>query len=147
MIAIPPPNVTGALHIGHALTNAIEDALVRWHRMRGETTLWNPGTDHAGIATQVVVEKRLMRERQLTRHQLGREAFVDEVWTWKNMYGDRICSQIRRLGASCDWSRLVFTMDEVRGNPVMKYWFAIVQGVLEHTCCGLVVHSPPPISF
>ncbi|KJE93368.1 valyl-tRNA synthetase [Capsaspora owczarzaki ATCC 30864] len=118
MICIPPPNVTGALHIGHALTNAVQDTLVRWHRMRGETTLWNPGTDHAGIATQVVVEKKLAKERKITRHELGREAFVAEVWKWKEQYGDRICTQLRRLGSSYDWDRNVFTMDPKLSNAV-----------------------------
>ncbi|XP_035274400.1 valine--tRNA ligase isoform X2 [Anguilla anguilla] len=111
MMCIPPPNVTGSLHLGHALTNAIQDCLTRWHRMRGETTLWNPGCDHAGIATQVVVEKKLKRERGLSRHDLGREAFVQEVWKWKNEKGDRIYHQLRRLGSSLDWERACFTMD------------------------------------
>jgi valyl-tRNA synthetase len=84
MMVIPPPNVTGALHLGHALTNAVEDAITRWHRMRGVTALWNPGCDHAGIATQVVVEKKIWKEQQLTRHDLGREKFVELVWKWKN---------------------------------------------------------------
>uniref|UniRef100_A0A8C0GQN2 valine--tRNA ligase n=1 Tax=Chelonoidis abingdonii TaxID=106734 RepID=A0A8C0GQN2_CHEAB len=111
MMCIPPPNVTGSLHLGHALTNAIQDALTRWHRMRGETTLWNPGCDHAGIATQVVVEKKLWRERGQTRHELGREAFIREVWKWKNEKGDRIYHQLKRLGSSMDWDRACFTMD------------------------------------
>ncbi|XP_077066224.1 valine--tRNA ligase [Siphateles boraxobius] len=111
MMCIPPPNVTGSLHLGHALTNAIQDSLTRWHRMRGETTLWNPGCDHAGIATQVVVEKKLMRERKLTRHDLGREKFIQEVWKWKNEKGDRIYHQLKKLGSSLDWDRACFTMD------------------------------------
>uniref|UniRef100_A0A8C8S2U5 Valine--tRNA ligase n=1 Tax=Pelusios castaneus TaxID=367368 RepID=A0A8C8S2U5_9SAUR len=111
MMCIPPPNVTGSLHLGHALTNAIQDALTRWHRMRGETTLWNPGCDHAGIATQVVVEKKLWRERGLTRHDLGREAFIQEIWEWKNEKGDRIYHQLKKLGSSMDWDRACFTMD------------------------------------
>uniref|UniRef100_A0A672N205 Valine--tRNA ligase n=1 Tax=Sinocyclocheilus grahami TaxID=75366 RepID=A0A672N205_SINGR len=97
MMCIPPPNVTGSLHLGHALTNAIQDCLTRWHRMRGETTLWNPGCDHAGIATQVVVEKKLMRERKMTRHDLGRGNFIQEVWKWKNEKGDRIYHQLKKL--------------------------------------------------
>ena len=97
---IPPPNVTGALHIGHALTNAIQDALVRWHRMQGREALWVPGTDHAGIATQSVVEKMLKRTRNVTRHDLGREPFVAEVWKWKDQFGARICDQLRRLGGA-----------------------------------------------
>uniref|UniRef100_A0A8C6KKB5 valine--tRNA ligase n=1 Tax=Nothobranchius furzeri TaxID=105023 RepID=A0A8C6KKB5_NOTFU len=111
MMCIPPPNVTGSLHLGHALTNAIQDCLTRWHRMRGETTLWNPGCDHAGIATQVVVEKKLMRERGLSRHDLGREKFIEEVWKWKNEKGDRIYHQLKKLGSSLDWDRACFTMD------------------------------------
>uniref|UniRef100_A0A452UE64 Valine--tRNA ligase n=1 Tax=Ursus maritimus TaxID=29073 RepID=A0A452UE64_URSMA len=111
MMCIPPPNVTGSLHLGHALTNAIQDSLTRWHRMRGETTLWNPGCDHAGIATQVVVEKKLWREQGLSRHQLGREAFLQEVWKWKEEKGDRIYHQLKKLGSSLDWNRACFTMD------------------------------------
>ena len=110
-MVIPPPNVTGSLHLGHALMAAIEDAVVRWHRMCGRRTLWVPGTDHAGIATQTVVEKQLAREKGLTRHDLGREAFVDAVHAWVDKYGNTICSQLRRLGASPDWSRQAFTMD------------------------------------
>ncbi|XP_061675677.1 valine--tRNA ligase [Syngnathoides biaculeatus] len=111
MMCIPPPNVTGSLHLGHALTNAIQDCLTRWHRMRGETTLWNPGCDHAGIATQVVVEKKLMRDRGMSRHDLGREKFIEEVWKWKNEKGDRIYHQLKKLGSSLDWDRACFTMD------------------------------------
>ncbi|TNN02795.1 hypothetical protein fugu_010282 [Takifugu bimaculatus] len=111
MMCIPPPNVTGSLHLGHALTNAIQDTLTRWHRMRGETTLWNPGCDHAGIATQVVVEKKLMREKGTSRHDLGREKFIEEVWKWKNEKGDRIYHQLKKLGSSLDWDRACFTMD------------------------------------
>ncbi|KAJ8287759.1 hypothetical protein COCON_G00004180 [Conger conger] len=120
MMCIPPPNVTGSLHLGHALTNAIQDCLTRWHRMRGETTLWNPGCDHAGIATQVVVEKKLKRERGLSRHDLGREAFLEEVWKWKNEKGDRIYHQLRRLGSSLDWDRACFTMDDKLSYAVQE---------------------------
>ncbi|KAM8952751.1 valine--tRNA ligase [Pelodytes ibericus] len=111
MMCIPPPNVTGSLHLGHALTNAIQDSLTRWHRMRGELTLWNPGCDHAGIATQVVVEKKLWREKGKTRHDLGRSQFIEEVWKWKSEKGDRIYHQLRMLGSSLDWDRACFTMD------------------------------------
>ncbi|OTF82634.1 valine-tRNA ligase-like protein, partial [Euroglyphus maynei] len=111
VMVIPPPNVTGYLHLGHALTNAIEDCLTRWHRMSGRTTLWNPGCDHAGISTQIVVEKKLWRERKVTRHDLGREKFVEEVWKWKNEKGDHIYEQLKFLGVSVDWDRAVFTMD------------------------------------
>ncbi|RVE54378.1 hypothetical protein evm_000863 [Chilo suppressalis] len=111
IMVIPPPNVTGNLHLGHALTNAVEDALARWHRMNGCMTLWNPGCDHAGIATQVVVEKKLWREEKKTRHELGREEFIKRIWDWKNEKGVRIYSQLRSLGSSYDWSRARFTMD------------------------------------
>ncbi|XP_015426483.1 PREDICTED: valine--tRNA ligase, mitochondrial [Myotis davidii] len=110
-MCIPPPNVTGSLHVGHALTVAIQDALVRWHRMRGDCVLWVPGSDHAGIATQAVVEKQLWKERGLRRHQLGREDFLREVWKWKEEKGGEICGQLRALGASLDWDRECFTMD------------------------------------
>ncbi|XP_041963961.1 valine--tRNA ligase isoform X1 [Alosa sapidissima] len=120
MMCIPPPNVTGSLHLGHALTNAIQDCLTRWHRMRGETTLWNPGCDHAGIATQVVVEKKLMRERGLSRHDLGREQFISEVWKWKNEKGDRIYHQLKKLGSSLDWDRACFTMDSKLSYAVQE---------------------------
>lgn len=111
VMVIPPPNVTGVLHLGHALTNAIEDCLTRWHRMCGRTTLWNPGCDHAGIATQIVVEKKLWSEKKITRHELGREKFVQEVWKWKNEKGDFIYEQLKKLGVSVDWDRATFTMD------------------------------------
>ncbi|KAL6761966.1 tRNA synthetases class I-domain-containing protein [Haematococcus lacustris] len=111
VIVIPPPNVTGALHIGHALTNSIQDTIVRWRRMSGYNTVWVPGTDHAGIATQTVVEKKLQKELGKTRHDLGRDAFLEQVWGWVGEYGGRICDQLRRLGSSVDWSRQVFTMD------------------------------------
>ncbi|XP_073081288.1 valine--tRNA ligase, mitochondrial isoform X6 [Manis javanica] len=110
-MCIPPPNVTGSLHIGHALTVAIQDALVRWHRMRGDQVLWVPGSDHAGIATQAVVEKQLWKDRRVRRHELSREAFLREVWKWKEEKGGEICEQLRALGASLDWDRECFTMD------------------------------------
>jgi valyl-tRNA synthetase len=120
VIVIPPPNVTGSLHMGHALTNSIQDSLCRWHRMSGKNVLWVPGTDHAGIATQVVVEKKLKKERDLSRHDLGREKFVEEVWRWKNEYGAQICNQLRRLGSSLDWSRETFTMDQKLSRAVVE---------------------------
>lgn len=110
-IVIPPPNVTGALHMGHALNNTVMDILCRYHRMRGRNVLWLPGTDHAGIATQSVVERELAKEKK-TRHHIGREQFVIRVWKWKEEYGSRIIHQLKRLGSSCDWSRERFTMDE-----------------------------------
>lgn len=111
IMVIPPPNVTGFLHLGHALTNAVEDAITRWNRMKGRTTLWNPGCDHAGIATQVVVEKRLWKEEKKSRHDIGREEFIKKIWKWKHEKGDRIYSQLRKIGGSFDWSRACFTMD------------------------------------
>ncbi|MBC8142236.1 MAG: class I tRNA ligase family protein, partial [Armatimonadetes bacterium] len=110
-VTIPPPNVTGALHLGHALNHTIMDTLGRWKRMCGYNTLILPGTDHAGIATQTVVEKQLKRNENKTRYDLGRETFVERVWEWKNEYGDRIVSQLKRLGCGYDWERLRFTMD------------------------------------
>jgi valyl-tRNA synthetase len=111
VISMPPPNVTGALHIGHAMTAAVEDLMIRYHRMKGEPTLWVPGSDHAGIATQNVVERELAKEG-LTRQALGRERFLERVWQWKREYGARITQQHRRLGVSCDWDRERFTLDE-----------------------------------
>jgi valyl-tRNA synthetase len=118
VMVIPPPNVTGTLHIGHALTNSIQDTVIRWRRMSGYRALWVPGTDHAGIATQTVVEKKIARERGQSRHDLGREAFLEEVWKYVDDYGHRITNQLRRLGSSVDWSRSVFTMDKTRSNAV-----------------------------
>ncbi|KAK4535444.1 hypothetical protein CDCA_CDCA05G1469 [Cyanidium caldarium] len=120
VMVIPPPNVTGSLHLGHALTCAIQDCLTRWHRMLGHVTLWLPGTDHAGIATQTVVERKLLRERDKTRHDLGRESFIEEVWRYKEEYGGRICQQLRRLGASVDWSREQFTMNRRLSRAVTE---------------------------
>ncbi|CAH8866827.1 unnamed protein product [Trichobilharzia szidati] len=120
VMVIPPPNVTGVLHLGHALTNSVEDAIARWHRMNGKKTVWVPGCDHAGIATQVVVEKKLWREKQLTRHDIGREEFVKQIWQWKEEKGDRIYQQLRALGSSCDWSRARFTMDPSMCKAVME---------------------------
>ncbi len=110
VISMPPPNVTGELHLGHAMMVSVEDMMIRYHRMRGEPALWVPGTDHAGIATQLQVEKALAKEGK-TRYDLGREAFEQRVWAWKEKYGNLIIQQIRRLGASCDWDRLAFTLD------------------------------------
>eukprot|EP01117_Protostelium_nocturnum_P006820 TRINITY_DN2451_c0_g1_i2.p1 TRINITY_DN2451_c0_g1~~TRINITY_DN2451_c0_g1_i2.p1 ORF type:complete len:1087 (+),score=407.29 TRINITY_DN2451_c0_g1_i2:115-3261(+) len=117
IIVIPPPNVTGSLHLGHGLTNSIQDAITRWHRMSGREALWVPGMDHAGIATQSVVEKKLWKEGK-TRHDLGREAFVEKVWEWKEQYGGRIQNQLKKLGSSFDWTRERFTMDEMLSNAV-----------------------------
>ncbi|MFC5739503.1 valine--tRNA ligase [Sinirhodobacter huangdaonensis] len=116
-IMIPPPNVTGALHVGHAFNNTIQDILVRWHRMRGFDTLWQPGQDHAGIATQMMVEKELAKTGQPSRTELGREEFLKKVWEWKGKYGSTIVGQLKRLGSSCDWSRNAFTMSGAPGAP------------------------------
>jgi len=110
-IMIPPPNVTGSLHMGHAFQDTLMDALTRYHRMRGDNTLWQPGTDHAGIATQMVVERQLNKE-DVTRHDVGRDAFIERIWEWKKESGGTITQQLRRMGSSLDWSRERFTMDE-----------------------------------
>ncbi len=122
-IVIPPPNVTGALHLGHALNNTLQDILIRWRRMQGYDVLWMPGTDHAGIATQAVVEKRLLEEEKKTRHDLGREALVERIWAWKDEYEKRILSQLRLMGCSCDWERTRFTLDEVCSRAVRRTFF------------------------
>jgi len=118
-IVIPPPNVTGSLHMGHALNNSLQDLLVRFHRMNGYETLWQPGTDHAGIATQAIVEKQLL-EKGIQKHQLGRDNFINEVWKWKEESGDQILNQLKKLGCSCDWSRNRFTMDKDLSHAVTK---------------------------
>ena len=118
-IVIPPPNVTGSLHMGHALNNSIQDLLTRYYRMNNYETLWQPGTDHAGIATQALVEKKLNSEN-IKKNDLGREAFIEKVWDWKNQYGDIIINQLKKLGCSCDWSRNAFTMDENLSKSVIK---------------------------
>ncbi|KAI9280350.1 tRNA synthetases class I-domain-containing protein [Umbelopsis sp. AD052] len=120
VIPAPPPNVTGSLHIGHALTVAIQDALIRWNRMLGKTVLFNPGTDHAGISCQAVVEKKLWKEEKKTRHDFGREEFVQKVWEWKEKYGNRIYEQFYRLGSSYDWDRAAFTMDPKLSKAVIE---------------------------
>jgi len=119
-IVIPPPNVTGSLHMGHALNNTLQDILVRFERMRGRDVLWQPGTDHAGIATQMVVERQLAADKQPSRRELGREVFVERVWAWKEESGGTIINQLKRLGASCDWSRERFTMDDGLSAAVVK---------------------------
>jgi len=118
-IVIPPPNVTGMLHMGHALNNTIQDIIIRYHRMKGEEALWMPGTDHAGIATQNVVEKAIAKEG-LRRQDLGRDKFLERVWQWKEQYGSTIIHQLKKLGASCDWSRIRFTMDDGYSKAVQK---------------------------
>src|SRR5579872_2372457 len=110
VIVMPPPNVTGSLTLGHVLNHTIQDVYTRWHRMKGDEACWVPGMDHAGIATQAVVERKLAEDK-ITRHDLGREKFVEKVWEWKKNYGGIINQQFRRLGVSCDWSREKFTLD------------------------------------
>jgi valyl-tRNA synthetase len=119
-IMIPPPNVTGSLHMGHAFNTTLQDILIRWHRMRGFDTLWQPGQDHAGIATQMVVERKLAQEKLPSREDLGREKFLEKVWEWKEESGDTIVNQLKRLGASCDWDRNRFTMDKGFHDAVLK---------------------------
>jgi valyl-tRNA synthetase len=125
-IVIPPPNVTGSLHVGHALNNSLQDILIRWRRMQGRNTLWMPGMDHAGIATQNVVEKQLMQEG-LTRQALGRDQFIERVWQWKTKSGGTIIQQLKRLGASCDWDRLRFTMDEGLSKAVLEVFVRLYE--------------------
>ncbi len=119
-IVIPPPNVTGSLHMGHALNNTLQDVLCRFERMRGKDVLWQPGTDHAGIATQMVVERQMMERQEPDRRKIGREKFVEKVWAWKAESGGTILNQLKRLGASCDWGRERFTMDEGLSKAVVK---------------------------
>ncbi|SVB48541.1 uncharacterized protein METZ01_LOCUS201395, partial [marine metagenome] len=118
-IVIPPPNITGSLHMGHALNNSIQDLLIRYHRMNNFETLWQPGTDHAGIATQALVEKKLSLEN-VSKNDIGRQKFIEKVWEWKKQYGDVIINQLKKLGCSCDWSRNSFTMDKNLSKSVIK---------------------------
>ncbi|NLX12146.1 MAG: valine--tRNA ligase [Phycisphaerales bacterium] len=124
-IVIPPPNVTGALHGGHALNNTLQDILIRWRRMQGRNTLWMPGTDHAGIATQAVVERTIFEKEKKTRHDLGREEMVKRIWEWKEQYGNRIIEQLKLMGCSCDWSRTRFTLDETCAKAVRHTFFRL----------------------
>ncbi len=130
-IVIPPPNVTDRLHLGHALNNTLQDILIRWHRMRGETTLWVPGTDHAGIATQAVVERRMLEEEGRTRHDVGREALVQRIRDWRRRSGDLILEQLRKIGSSCDWERTRFTLDPTLARAVRTVFFRMfVDGLI-----------------
>ena len=140
-IVIPPPNVTGSLHMGHALTVTIQDTLVRWRRMQGREALWLPGTDHAGIATQVVVE-RMLRKQGISRHDLGREKFIERVWQWKQKYGNRITSQLRTTGCSVDWSRERFTMDEGLSKAVREVFVRLYEEKLIYRAERLVNWDP-----
>ncbi len=134
VISMPPPNITGQLHHGHAMFLTLEDLMIRWHRMRGEPTLWVPGTDHAGIATQNVVEKALVKEG-INRRELGRERFVERVWQWKEQYGGIITLQIRRMGASCDWTRERFTLDQGLSRAVREAFVRLYEK-------GLIYRGP-----
>src|ERR1700675_470957 len=141
-IVIPPPNVTGSLHMGHALTNTLQDVLVRFERMRGRDVLWQPGTDHAGIATQMVVERQLMERQEPNRRAMGREAFIKRVWEWKEESGGAITRQLKRLGASCDWSRERFTMDEGLSRAVLKVFVELYKQDLMYKDTRLVNWDP-----
>ncbi|MCQ2741079.1 MAG: valine--tRNA ligase [Alphaproteobacteria bacterium] len=140
-VVIPPPNVTGVLHMGHALDDTLQDILIRWHRMQGQKVLWQPGTDHAGIATQMVVERNLAKEG-ITRHDLGREKFIETVWKWREKSGGTICKQLRRLGASCDWFRERFTMDEGLSRAVRKIFVNLYKDGLIYKAKKLVNWDP-----
>ena len=141
-IVIPPPNVTGSLHMGHALNNTLQDILCRFERMRGKDVLWQPGTDHAGIATQAVVERQLMERQQPGSRELGREAFIKRVWEWKAESGGAIIGQLKRLGASCDWSRERFTMDEGLSRAVAKVFVELYRSGLIYKDKRLVNWDP-----
>jgi valyl-tRNA synthetase len=140
-IVIPPPNVTGALHMGHALNNTLQDVLIRFKRLQGFNTLWQPGVDHAGIATQSVVERMLQKDG-ISKHDLGRDKFVERVWEWKHEYGGRIVGQLKRLGASCDWSRERFTMDEGLSRAVREVFVRLHEDGLIYRGARLVNWSP-----
>ncbi|MGB0342064.1 MAG: valine--tRNA ligase [Parvibaculales bacterium] len=141
-IVIPPPNVTGSLHMGHALNNTLQDILCRFERMRGRDVLWQPGTDHAGIATQMVVERQLAEAGNMTRRDMGREAFLERVWQWKAESGSTITTQLRRLGASCDWSRERFTMDDGLSAAVLKVFVTLYEQGLIYKDKRLVNWDP-----
>src|SRR6201992_2303768 len=141
-IVIPPPNVTGSLHMGHALNNTLQDVLCRCDRMRGRDVLWQPGTDHAGIATQAVVERQLLERQQPGSREMGREAFIKRVWEWKAESGGAIIGQLKRLGASCDWSRERFTMDEGLSRAVAKVFVELYRAGLIYKDKRLVNWEP-----
>ncbi len=141
-IVIPPPNVTGSLHMGHALNNTLQDVLVRFERMRGRDVLWQPGTDHAGIATQMVVERQLMERQEPNRRVMGRDAFIKRVWQWKEESGNTIITQLKRLGCSCDWSRERFTMDEGLSRAVRKVFVELYRAGLIYKDKRLVNWDP-----
>src|SRR5262245_11704612 len=142
VIAIPPPNVTGELHIGHSMFVSVEDLMTRYHRMKGYSTLWIPGTDHAGIATQLMVERDLLQKEEVTREELGREEFLRRTWEWKHKYGNIITNQIRRLGASCDWDRERFTLDEGLSRAVREAFVHLYEKGLIYRGPRLINWSP-----
>ncbi len=142
VISIPPPNVTGELHIGHAMFVSVEDLMIRYHRMKGYSTLWVPGSDHAGIATQLMVERHLLRTEEVTREELGREEFIKRTWDWKRKYGSIISNQIRRLGASCDWSRERFTLDDGLSRAVREAFVRLYEKGLIYRGPRLINWSP-----
>ena len=141
-IMIPPPNVTGSLHMGHAFQQTIMDALIRYQRMLGKNTLWQAGTDHAGIATQMVVERKIAAEEGKTRHDYGREAFIDKIWQWKEESGGTITRQMRRLGDSVDWERERFTMDEGLSSAVQEVFVRLYEDGLMYRGKRLVNWDP-----
>ena len=141
-IVIPPPNVTGSLHMGHALNNTLQDILCRFERMRGRDVLWQPGTDHAGIATQMVVERQMLERQEPNRRDIGREKFLEKVWAWKAESGGTITQQLKRLGASCDWSRERFTMDEGLSKAVLKVFVELYRQDLIYKDKRLVNWDP-----
>ncbi|WP_345321963.1 class I tRNA ligase family protein [Candidatus Villigracilis proximus] len=142
VLTIPPPNVTGELHIGHAMFVSVEDLMVRYHRMKGFSTLGVPGTDHAGIATQLMVERDLLKNDEVTREELGREKFVERTWEWKRKYGGMITNQIRRMGASCDWDRERFTLDEGLSRAVREAFVRLYEKGLIYRGPRLINWSP-----
>jgi valyl-tRNA synthetase len=142
VIAIPPPNVTGELHIGHAMFVSVEDLMIRYHRMKGYSTLWIPGSDHAGIATQLMVERDLLQKEEVTREELGREEFLKRTWEWKKKYGSIITTQIRRLGASCDWDRERFTLDDGLSRAVREAFVRLYEKGLIYRGPRLINWSP-----
>ena len=142
VIAIPPPNVTGELHIGHAMFVSIEDLMIRYHRMKGYSTLWIPGSDHAGIATQLMVERDILRTEEVTREEMGREEFLKRTWEWKRKYGGMITNQIRRLGASCDWDRERFTLDDGLSRAVREAFVRLYEKGLIYRGPRLINWSP-----
>src|SRR5215203_6656728 len=141
-IVIPPPNVTAALHLGHALNNTLQDILTRWHRMRGDNTMGMPGTDHAGIATQTVVEKRVLKEEGKKRTDFQRDEFVKKIQAWKDEYEQTITAQLKAMGCSCDWQRQAFTMDQPRAKAVREAFFRLFKDGLIYRGKRLVNWDP-----